>query len=277
MPIIDFHIHSLGQQPPVYSMIGVLAYPISTREEYDVLNTEFADPARMVRMLKENGADYGVILADYAPLVGGGETTNEIVGEFCSGHPELIPFCSVNPFLHGDTGKVITEACKKYPFRGVKLLPTYNHYYPADRRMYPAYAVIQELGIPALFHTGSSVLPNTRIKYGDPLLLDDLAVDFPDMTIVMAHGGRGPWYLEAMDMVERHENVYIDLTGLPVRKLPQYFPELEKYADKFVFGTDWPQVLIKDAVAKFHQIGLSDEARTKILGGNAARLLKISD
>ena len=276
-PIIDFHIHMLGQDPPIYSMIGILAYPVSTHEEYDKLNTDFSTPESMVNMLREEGADYGVILADYAPLVGGEETSNEVVGEFCSGHPELVPFCSANPYLHGDTGKFITEACKKYPFKGVKLLPTYNHYYPEDRRMYPLYAAAQEIGIPVMFHTGSSVLPNTRIKYGNPIFMDALALDFPELKIILSHGGRGPWYKEAMYMIQRHEHVYIDATGLPVRKLPEYFPGLEHYAGKFVFGTDWPQVRVKHAVPKYGQLGLSDEALAKILGGNAAKLLGLPE
>jgi len=78
-----------------------------------------------------------------------------------------------------------------------------------------------------------------------------------------------------MTMVRLHKNVYIDTTGLPVNKLPQYFPDIDRFADKFIFGTDWPQVVIKESLAKYSQIGLSDLSREKILGGNAARLLNL--
>jgi predicted TIM-barrel fold metal-dependent hydrolase len=131
------------------------------------------------------------------------------------------------------------------------------------------------MGIPVLFHTGSSVFRHARIKYGNPLFFDDVAQDFPRLNIILAHGGRGPWYDEAMTMVRLHRNVSIDVTGLPVRKLPQYFPDIDRFSDSFLFGTDWPQVVIKDSIAKFSAIGLSGNSREKILGGNAARLLRL--
>jgi predicted TIM-barrel fold metal-dependent hydrolase len=87
---------------------------------------------------------------------------------------------------------------------------------------YLLYAVAEKLGIPILFHTGSSIFKNSRIKYGNPILYDDVAIDFPELKIVMAHGGRGPWYEEAALMV----------------RLLTYFPDLERFADKFIFGTD---------------------------------------
>jgi predicted TIM-barrel fold metal-dependent hydrolase len=119
------------------------------------------------------------------------------------------------------------------------------------------------------------VFRNARIKYGNPIFFDDVATDFPELSIVLAHGGRGPWYEEAMTMLRLHKNVYIDVTGLPVRKLPQFFPDIDRFSHKFVFGTDWPQIVMKESIAKFSQIGLSEESRIKILGGNAARLLKL--
>ena len=78
-----------------------------------------------------------------------------------------------------------------------------------------------------------------------------------------------------MTVVRLHRNVSIDVTGLPVRKLPQYFPDIDRFSDSFIFGTDWPQVIIKDSLAKFSEIGLSENSRKKILGGNAARLLRL--
>ena len=274
-PIIDFHIHLVKYDPPSDSLMDLMDATFPSMEAYKEFETIYADPDTFVRMIKDNGLDYGVILAEYAPLTTG-IATHEQVATFCEGHKELIPFCSINPFTEPKPVDTLKELCGNMGFKGLKLYPTYNHFYPNETRMYPLYAAAQELGIPVLFHTGSSVFKNSRIKYGNPIFFDDVAVDFPDLKVIMAHGGRGAWYDEAMTMIRLHKNVYIDVTGLPVRKLPQYFPEIDRFSHKFVFGTDWPQVVIKDSIAKFSQIGLSDVSRERILGGNAAALLGIA-
>ena len=106
------------------------------------------------------------------------------------------------------------------------------------------------------------------------LFFDDVAVDFPDLKIVMAHGGRGPWYEEAMTMVRLHRNVYIDVTGLPPQKLTEFFPDMRRFADKFVFGTDWPTVDVKKNIEAICSLDLPADAVAKILGQNAWRLLR---
>jgi predicted TIM-barrel fold metal-dependent hydrolase len=274
-PVVDFHIHLVKYAPPSDSLLDLMYSTHASKEAYEQFEATYADPDAFVRMIKENGLDYGIILAEEAPLTTG-LANNEAVAAFCSGHKEVIPFCTINPFTDPRPADSLKRCCAELGFKGLKLYPTYNYFYPNEARMYPIYAVAQDLGIPVLFHTGSSVLKNARIKYGNPIFFDDVAVDFPDLKVVMAHGGRGAWYDEAMTMVRLHKNVYIDLTGLPVRKLPQYFPEIDRFSHKFVFGTDWPQVVIKESIAKFSQIGLSETSRERILGGNAAGLLASS-
>ncbi len=128
-----------------------------------------------------------------------------------------------------------------------------------------------------LVHTGSSVLRDARIKYGDPLHLDDVAVDFPRLTIVMARGGRGFWYDRAFFLARIHERVFLEISGLPPSKLLEYFPELERIADKVVFGSDWPDVTDVGANVKaVGELPLADDTKTRILGGNAARILGLT-
>ncbi len=273
-PVIDFHLHLIKYAQPSPSLTDLMESHFPSPEAYAEFEAVYSDPGAFVRLLKENGVDYGVVLSEYAPLTTG-YATHEMVAEFCQGRKELIPFCSINPYLEPSPVHTLKDLILNKGFKGVKFYPTYNHFYPNDAKMYPLYAAIQELGVPALFHTGSSVFKNARLKYGNPIFFDDVALDFPDLKIIMAHGGRGPWYEEAMTMVRLHRNVYVDLTGLPVRKLPQYFPDMERFSRKFIFGTDWPQVVIKESIAKFSQIGLSEESRLRILGGNAARLLNL--
>ena len=91
----------------------------------------------------------------------------------------------------------------------------------------------------------------------------------------MAHGGRGPWYNEAFTMVRLHKNVYIDVAGLPPKKLLEYFPDMERFAHKFVFGTDWPSVDIKRNIEAIEQLPISPSAIQKILGENAMEILAL--
>ncbi|MDR2161123.1 MAG: amidohydrolase family protein [Desulfovibrio sp.] len=274
-PVIDFHIHLVRYNPPSQSLLDLMDSVFPRREDYEAFERTYADPDAFVRMITENGLDYGVILAEEAPLTTG-RASNDQVAEFCAGRGKLIPFCTVNPHLDQDPPGILKKYCGDLGFKGLKLYPTYNHFYPNEAKMYPLYGLAQEMGIPVLFHTGSSVFRHARIKYGNPIFFDDVAQDFPRLNIVLAHGGRGAWYDEAMTMARLHRNISIDVTGLPVRKLLQYFPDMDRFSHSFIFGTDWPQVVIRDSIAKFSQIGLSEESRRRILGGNAARLLGLA-
>lgn len=274
VPVIDFHIHMIRYASPSESLTRLMRQSFASRERFEEVRAVYASPANFVKLLKDNGVDYGVILAEHSPLTTG-FAANDMVAEFCAGHKELIPFCTVNPHLHEDPLETIKKYCGEMGFKGIKLYPTYNYFYPNEAKMYPVYGLAQEMGVPILSHTGSSIFRNSRIKYGNPIFFDDVAVDFPKLKIVMAHGGRGPWYDEAMTMVRLHDNVHIDCSGLSVRRLPEFFPEIQRFSRKFLFGTDWPQVAIQKTIAKFSQIGLSYEARACILGGNAAGILGI--
>ena len=122
--------------------------------------------------------------------------------------------------------------------------------------------------------TGSSVFVGARMKFGDPLLLDDVAVDFPDLTILMAHGGRPFWYDRAQFLARLHKNVYLDVTGLPPQNLLKYFPELDRIPDKITFGTDWPSIqTVKQNVETIKSLPLKSYTIDQLLGGNAARIL----
>jgi predicted TIM-barrel fold metal-dependent hydrolase len=129
-----------------------------------------------------------------------------------------------------------------------------------------------------LLHIGSSVIPGTRIKYCDPIHLDDVAVDFPGLAVVMAHGGRGLWYDHCAFLASHFANVYIDVTGLPPRDLPRHFRDLERLADKLIFGSDWPAMpkSVAHNVEALGELGLSAAALEKILYRNAARLLGLT-
>lgn len=242
-----------------------------------VLDTIAETAQTLEQHLDECGVDYAVVLAEESPITTG-VTSNEYVAQFCRGSKRLIPFCNVNQYLHARPAQELERLVRDEGFRGIKIYPTYQQFYPNDRVLYPMYAVAQELGIPLMVHTGSSVFKGARLKYGDPLALDDVANDFPNLKIVMAHSGRGFWYDRAFFLARLHENVYMEVAGLPPQRLLEYFPELERNADKVIFGTDWPGMpYIKRNVELIRKLPLKESTICKILGENAARVLKLTD
>ncbi len=214
-------------------------------------------------------------MAEYAPKTSG-VVTNEFIAEFCRDHAELIPFGSLCLYSDAPFDEQARAALEDRGMKGFKLLPSYQHFYPNDRALFPFYDYIQSRGVPVMFHTGTSIFRGSRVKYADPLLLDDVAEEFPRLTIIMEHGGRPFWYDRAAWLMTRHANVHIGIAGMPVRKLPDIFPQMEKYQDRFLFGSDWPGMAdVKGLVDRVGRLPLSREAKEKILGGNARRILDL--
>jgi hypothetical protein len=275
MPVIDIHLH-ITRVEEYREWFPNWIRGIHRHDIVAQLKNILASPESLLDFLDKQGVDYAVVLAEDNPMVTG-VCPNERVAAFCRTSDRLIPFANINPFTTFDAVAEL-EACVSHQgFRGLKLYPTYQHFYPNDNRLFPLYGRAQDLGIPIMFHTGSSVFPNALLKYGDPLALDELAVFFPRLTIIQAHSGRGFWYDRAFFLSVLHENVYMDITGLPPKNLLKYFPDLEKNQDRVFFGSDWPGITsIKGNIAAIRDLPISDETKAKILGLNAARILGIA-
>ncbi len=278
-PVIDFHIH-IGRsemwKPWVFEWaVNNLNEADRARGPQKMLDTVAASKETLEKHLDECGVNYAVVLAEESPITTG-ITPNDYVADFCRGSQRLLPFCSVNHNLRANPAQELERLVTTEGFRGLKLYPTYHHFYTNDPAVYPMYAVAQSLGIPVMVHTGSSVFRGARLKYGDPLPLDDVAVDFPNLKIVMAHSGRGVWDDRAFFLARMHENVYMEIAGLPPQRLLEYFPEFERNADKIIFGSDWPGMpYIARNIELIRALPLKDNTKEKILGGNAVRILGI--
>lgn len=270
-PRIDFHVHMAVytfHQPWVTEWMKE-----SHPEGYEEYIQRYNDPGAFEELLTAEGVDYACVVAELS-YISTGLCSNEQVREFCKGRPKLIPFCDISPNIYTNLGEELRRKVEDEGFRGLKLYPTYQHFYLNDQRMYPLYQAAQELNIPVLIHTGSSVFKGTRLKYGDPLDLDDVARDFPELKLVMAHSGRGVWYDHAYFMAKLHSNIYMELAGLPPKKLMSYFPELARITNKVIFGSDWPGMpWIKRNMEAISKLPLGAEGIENILGGNAAKLL----
>ena len=168
--------------------------------------------------------------------------------------------------------------------RGFKFHPSLQAFSPDDRSYYPLYSVIEEAGLPAVFHTGQTGigagLPGGRgikLRLSNPMLLDDVAADFPGMPVILAHPSV-PWQDEAISIATHKANVYIDLSGWS----PKYFPpQLVRAAssllqDKVLFGTDYPLLTPERWLRDFDLLEVKPEVRPKILKHNAARLLGLA-
>jgi predicted TIM-barrel fold metal-dependent hydrolase len=210
---------------------------------------------------------------------------NEEVAEVAAEHSDvLIPFASIDP-ARGKMG--VREARRMiadYGVRGFKFHPSMQAFYPNDRKAYPLYEVIAEARLPALFHTGQTGVGagvpgglGIRLKYSNPLHLDDVAGDFPDMPIVLAHPSF-PWQEEALAVATHKPNVYIDLSGWS----PKYFPPiLVQYAntllrERVLFGSDYPVIAPERWMAEFDKLPIKPEVRPLIMKDNAVRLLKLA-
>jgi uncharacterized protein len=196
----------------------------------------------------------------------------------------LIPFGSVDPY-RDDAVDRIRGLADDHGVRGFKFHPSLQAFDPSDSRFYPIYETIQQLGVPALFHSGQTGigagLPGGRgikLRYSNPMLLDDVAADFPGLTIILAHPSV-PWQDEAISIATHKANVYIDLSGWS----PKYFPpQLVRAAnsflrDKVLFGSDFPLITPDRWLADFAALEIKPDVRPLILKDNAARVLGLSD
>jgi len=272
MVVIDFHLHVAKYcmwKPWVHEYMKSVNPKI-----YKDFNA-FMTPKSILELLDNEDIDYAVLLAENAPLTTG-IVENEFITDFCLESRRLIPFASINPVTDSNPSQTLIRLVKDYGMKGLKLLPPYQHFYPNDVSVYKLYEKAQELKIPVVFHTGTSVFHEARLKYANPLYLGDVAVDFPDLTIVQAHGGRRLWYDTAFFLAKRHKNVYIDISGLPPQNLLNYFPDLEKIAGKVIFGSDWPGISgIRKNIEVIRKLPLKEETKRKIIGENAKKMLKL--
>ena len=204
------------------------------------------------------------------------EVPTDYVLEYCRRSERLVPFASVNPLTEPDPVRRLRRLADGGA-RGLKLYPSYQFFFPNDAVAYRLYEVACELAWPVVFHTGSSVFPRSRLKYALPVHLDDVAVDFPDLPIVLAHAGRPAWTAEATVLARTHANVYLDVSGLPPKNLLRYLPDLPRLTAKTVFGSDWPSTpRLPETVAGVLGLGLDPTQLDQLFRGTAAGLLGLA-
>lgn len=277
---IDFHVHL-----PTESFLGRAIQPYLEATEKYFRTTV---PIRQMEQVAETyeALDVvGVLLAwDAETATGLPPVTNDEVAAIVRRYPNrFVGFASVDPWKGKRAIAEIERAVMDLGLSGAKFHPSIQAFYPHDRRFYPLYEKIAELGVPTLFHTGTSGLGagtpggmKIKLDYSRPLYLDHLAADFPQMTIIAAHTG-WPWHEELLAIIGQKANVYMDLSGW----LPRYIPSViweharSRLQDKVLFGSDYPFITPDRWMSNFEKIErLSDDVKRKILYTTAARILK---
>lgn len=261
------------------------AEALEARGRYFRYEVKHPTIAQMADYYRQRRIGFVVFTVDQERGMGVRGITNEEVAESAHEHSDVaIPFASIDP-ARGRMGvREARRLIEHFGVKGFKFHPIIQGFFPNDRDAYPLYEVIAEAGLPALFHTGQTGIGagmrgggGLRIKYSNPIHLDDVAADFPDLQIVMAHPGV-PWQDEQLSVALHKPNVWIDLSGWS----PKYFePKLVQYAntllkDRVLFGSDNPVILPDRWIADFEKIAIKPDVRPLVMKENAVRLLKLA-
>ena len=277
-PIIDIHVHII---PHHMMKPGALELIRRGRTDFDEVEHYCHNPKDFLRYLDSINVERAGLINYVAPeIIGFTPAVNDWIANYCKIDPHrLIAFGGVHPGSVPDAGMEV-DRIAKLGIRAIKIHPSHqalspNAYVSGNRELAAIYERAQANGLPVMIHTGTSIFPGARNTHAQPILCDDIGVDYPDLVVILAHGGRPLWTNEAFFLVRRHKNVYMDVSSIPPQKLLEYFPRIEEIADKTLWGTDWPSPGVSKMninVEKLNALPLSDVTKSKILYDNAASL-----
>ncbi len=259
-------------------------------EEYDRAADKYFRSSRRPTMAeavayyRAQKVGFVMFCVDAEAQIGRRRIPNEEIAEAARDNADImIAFGSVDPHKGRMGAREVRRLIEEHGVRGFKFHPTVQGFEPYDRMAWPLYEVIAEYKLPAIFHSGHSGIGSgmrcgggLRLQNSNPMLLEDVAIDFPDMQIVVAHPS-WPWQDEAISLAMHKPNIWIDLSGWS----PKYFPpQLVQYAntllkDRILFGSDFPLITPERWLKDFEEAGFRDEVKPLILKDNAMRLLRL--
>ena len=276
--ITDCHIHI---QPMEMFKPQALALIRRKRADFAQIEEFCRSPRAFLKHLDQAGVDRAVLINYVAPeVIGFTPEVNRFISEYVKeDRKRLIPCGSLHP-RHTSNVLADVEQLLRLGIGMIKIHPPHQLLFPNDylngvKELEIIYRAAEANGIPVMFHTGTSIFPGARNKYGDPIYLDDVAVDFPKLKILLAHGGRPLWMETAFFLVRRHPNVFLDISGIPPKALLKYFPRLQEIAGKTLFGTDWPGPGVPDIkknLDDFRALALAEDIQEQILSRTALQI-----
>ena len=278
IPVVDAHLH-VARRPTLKGSWQQWALEHGRGIPFDDLYD--ADgavrPDRFDAYLAEEGVDTALLMSEYSPRVTGIQPVEDLLPLLAHNPQRFRLIANLNPHLHHP----IADELERQLALGavaVKLHPVHGGFWPTEGVLYLVYRRCAELGVPVVFHCGTSTFPGALNRFGDPTPIDEVVVNVPDLKVVLAHGGRGWWYDAAAFLALARENVWIELSGLPPHRLPVYYARhgLRRLARKFIFGSDWPDVPgIAANLRAIAKLDIDPEDLAGVLGGNARRVYRL--
>jgi predicted TIM-barrel fold metal-dependent hydrolase len=278
--VFDCHVHVAP-----WTQMPAAAQALFSRHwsEKEKLTRTLSSPSGFLALMDEQGIERAALVNYPAPDVMGFDVSvNAWVTDFVRGNEDrLVAVGSVHPRLTrdaaGDTARLFENGVRMLKVHPPHQLYAANEYLEGDVELEAIYRTAEQYGRPVMIHTGTSVFPRARNRFADPMAADDVAIDFPKLTILLAHAGR-PLYMEtAVFLARRHKNVHLELSGIPPKKLLEYLPRLEELSDKCIWGTDFPSpgvASMKKNVDDFLSLPVSEAAKEKILWGNGTLIVR---
>ncbi|MEK9806575.1 MAG: amidohydrolase family protein [Halieaceae bacterium] len=279
---IDVHVHAEvschDPEDPVMSKF------FDAASSYFKVPRERPKIPEIIAHYREQNMAFCLFTVDCEAGLGAKRIRNEEIAELANENADVvIPFASIDPHKGKLGAREARDLIENWGVKGFKFHPPLQDYNPSDRIAYPIYEVIAEYNLPAIFHTGHSGIGTgmkggggVKLKYGQPMLVDEIAADFPEINFILAHPS-WPWTDESLSMALHKANVYIDLSGWS----PKYFPEqIIRYAntqlkEKMLFGSDFPLIRPEAWLSTAAKVGFKEDVLEAITKDNAVRLLKL--
>lgn len=277
IPLVDAHVHAV-RLPTIKESWKEWADRYGAPGLYDLYDDSGTlVPHLFDEYMEGEGVDIAVLFCEYSPRSTGIQPVEDLMPILDHNPSRFRLMANLSPHLHFP---LVDELKRQMGLGavGLKLHPVHGSFPPNDRMLYPVYSFCENENLPVVFHCGTSVFPGSTNRYANPELIEDVARDFPDLTIVLAHGGRGWWYDAAAFITLMRENVWIEVSGLPPQRLPEYYKnyDFERLARNMIFGTDWPGVPGPGKNARaIAGLGLKPETLAGVLHENAATVYKL--
>ena len=279
MSVFDVHVHI---QP--WHMVKPEVLAMIDDDSHAGAKEILANPENLLHFLDAEGIERACCINYVSPdVMGFTREVNDWIADFTREHRDrLIAVGSVNP-LHEMNVRDEIRRVLDLGIGMIKIHPPHQLFSPNGYRgelwqLAEIYRECEERGVPVMFHTGTSVFPRARNVFADPMPIDDVAIDFPSLPIILAHAGRPLYGETALFLARRHRNVHVDISGIPPKLLLTYFPRVASIADKVLWGTDWPSPGVSSPrknVEQFRALGLGEDVERKVLWENAATLFGV--
>lgn len=236
------------------------------------------------REMRRNRVDIALVLTSYKVTPGRPSTKDAVLATRNLQNLYIVAGISYTSFNNEELSE-LREYLSEGSIRGLKLYPGYEPFYPNDKKLQPVYELAAEFGVPVMIHSGDTYDPRGKIKFSHPIHIDDVAVDHPDVNIVICHIGN-PWIRDCMEVVYKNKNVYTDISGLVLGDFTDRFEvymrkqlqEMLLYGvepDKVLYGTDWPISSMRSYLDFMEELTIPDREKRKIFFENAAKLFKL--